>query len=100
MRRGIRRSELVGKHVLDSRCRAGRIIAIGGAGIRSSATEGVPMVEVVSLSRWSTVEPLLSEFESHLATDAPRLRIVHANDSDWSYEEYRQRKREFKVCSG
>jgi hypothetical protein len=58
------------------------------------------MEEAVSLPRWSTVEPLLREFESYLATDAPRLRIVSANDCDWSYEKYRRRKREFKLCSG
>ena len=58
------------------------------------------MDEALSLPRWSTVEPLLREFESYLAANAPRLRILSANDYTWSYEEYRQRKQEFKVCSG
>ena len=58
------------------------------------------MDEGVSLPRWGMVEPLLREFESYLSADAPQLRIVHANDRNWSYEEYRQRKQEFKVCSG
>jgi hypothetical protein len=53
-----------------------------------------------SLPRWRKVEPLLREFESYLAAEAPPLRIVPANDYDWSDEEYRQRKRDFKVCSG
>jgi hypothetical protein len=58
------------------------------------------MDEAVSLPRWGTVEPLLREFESYLAAEAPRLRIVPANDADWSYDEYRQRKRDYKICSG
>jgi hypothetical protein len=40
------------------------------------------MVEAIEFTRWSAVEPLLREFESHLAVDAPRLRIVHANDAE------------------
>ena len=34
------------------------------------------------------------------APDAPRLEIVNANDRAWSDDEYRRRKREFKICSG
>ena len=51
-------------------------------------------------ARWAMITQLLREFESYLAADAPRLEIVHANDWEWSYEEYRRRKREFKICSG
>jgi len=51
-------------------------------------------------ARWSEIIPLLREFETYLAPDAPRLEIIHANDRAWSYEEYRRRKREYKICSG
>jgi hypothetical protein len=43
---------------------------------------------------------MLREFETYLAPDAPRLEIINADDRKWSYEEYRCRKREFKICSG
>jgi hypothetical protein len=50
--------------------------------------------------RWSSVISVVREFEAHLAHNAPKLQIVNAIDREWSYEEYRQRKREFRICSG
>src|SRR5262249_57527184 len=80
---------------------------VGGSGMEGGISEaGIELREDVilddthSLPRWRTVEPLLRKFESYLAADAPPLRIVAANDYEWSDEEYRQRKRDFKVCSG
>jgi hypothetical protein len=51
-------------------------------------------------TRWTPIIAALREFESYLAADAPRLEIVNAIDADWTYEEYRRRKREFKICRG
>jgi hypothetical protein len=79
-------------------CSLGIRSAIGETIVR--LLEDAIMEDAQSLPRWRTVEPLLREFKSYLAADAPPLRIVPANDYDWSDEEYRQRKRDFKVCSG
>lgn len=58
------------------------------------------MAEDIQPARWSPIIPLLRAFETYLAADAPRLKIVHANDIGWSYEEYLCRRRESKVFSG
>jgi hypothetical protein len=79
-------------------CSFGIGSAIGEPIVR--LVEDAIMDDAHSLPRWRKVEPLLREFESYLAADAPPLRIVPANDYDWSDEEYRQQKRDFKVCSG
>lgn len=57
------------------------------------------MVEEPQPARWSTIIPLLREFEGYLAEDAPRLALVHANDSRWSDEAYRRRRAELKYGS-
>lgn len=64
------------------------------------AEEDAQVVEKPEPTRWSPIIPLLREFETYLAADAPRLKIVHANDVSWSNEEYRRRRRESKVFSG
>jgi hypothetical protein len=58
------------------------------------------MADEFQQARWSRIIPLLREFETYLAPDAPPLEIINANDWEWSDEEYRHRKREFKICSG
>lgn len=58
------------------------------------------MSNIPQLGRWNNIIPLIRKFETYLAPDAPKLQIINANDSEWSYEEYRRRKSEFHICSG
>ena len=50
------------------------------------------MANESQLARWSAIVPLLREFETYIASDAPRLDIVNAIDREWSYEKYRHWK--------
>jgi hypothetical protein len=58
------------------------------------------MSDGLQSGRWHSIIPILREFETYLAADAPKLEVVNANDFEWSYEEYRRRKRGFRICSG
>ena len=58
------------------------------------------MSDAPECSRWNGVLQVLREFETYLALDMPKLQIVNADDSEWSCEEYRRRRRQSQICSG
>ena len=44
----------------------------------------------MTLSRWSTLLPLLEKFQTHLASNVPKLEIIAATDKRWSDDDYKQ----------
>ena len=43
------------------------------------------------IERWKQIEPLLNEFQDHLAKDVQKLSIKQLNDKKWLEDEYKKR---------